>query len=110
MSVRSFRSIVGASPSTASTHDSTLIIIDAQNEYAIGLLKTVHIEETRKEISGLLGRYRKSGGKVVHVVHETPEGAPVFTPGEEVGKELAELEAREGEKVGLRVIGGGGEG
>ena len=43
-------------------------------------------------------------------MHKTPEGAPVFTPGEEVGKEFGELEAREEEKVGLRVIGGGGEG
>ena len=38
---------------------------------------------------------------MVHVVHQTPEGAPVFTPGEEVGKEFEELEAKEGEKVGL---------
>ena len=41
---RSFRDLVGIPPSTASLHDSTLIIIDAQNEYAEGLLKVTNAE------------------------------------------------------------------
>jgi hypothetical protein len=32
----------------------TLIIIDAQNEYATGALKTVNVTETRKSIAKLL--------------------------------------------------------
>lgn len=40
----SFRELIGVPPSTASTKDSVLVIIDAQNEYATGALKTTNIE------------------------------------------------------------------
>ena len=36
---------------------------------------------------------------MVHVLHQTPEGAPVFTPGKEVAREYKDVEARQGEKV-----------
>ena len=35
----------------------------------------------------------------MHVLHQTPEGAPVFTPGEAVAEEMSELKAGDGEKV-----------
>jgi len=37
----------------------------------------------------------------VHVVHGTPEGAPVFTPGTELAEEFKELQPKSesGEKV-----------
>jgi len=99
--VKSLRSLLGAPPATASTSDSTLIIIDAQNEYAEGQLKTVNVDQTRKAIAGLLEKYRAAGdGKnIVHVVHKTPEGAPVFTPNTPLAEEFDELKARPGEKV-----------
>lgn len=99
--VKSFRSIVGRPPSTASTQDSTLIIIDAQNEYAIGALKTEDIQSTRAAIAGLLEKYRQAGdvANIVHVVHRTPDGAPVFTPGTELAQEFEELTPKEGEHV-----------
>ena len=37
----SFRELIGVTPSTASPKDSTLVIIDAQNEYAKGKLATI---------------------------------------------------------------------
>ena len=77
---QSFRTLLGAPPSTAKPSDSTLIIIDAQNEYAEGKLKVTNAPETRKAIASLLEKYRNAGGKIVHVVHKTPDGAPVFTP------------------------------
>ncbi|EAW12074.1 putative isochorismatase family hydrolase [Aspergillus clavatus NRRL 1] len=100
-SVKSFRQLIGVPPSSASVKDSTLIIIDAQNEYATGLLKTVNVSETRKAIANLLAKYRAGGdGKnIVHVVHETPQGAPLFTPGTELAKEFDELTPQAGEKV-----------
>merc|ERR1712000_365903 len=70
----SFRSILGASPSKASTDDSVLLIIDAQNEYASGKL-------------------------AVRVVDATPEGAPIFTPGTALAEEFQELTPRSGESV-----------
>lgn len=54
---------------------------------------------TRKAISSLLGKYRLASAPLVHVVHETPDGAPVFTPGTSLAAEFDELEPRGGEKV-----------
>lgn len=98
---QSFREIIGIRRSSASPLDSTLIIIDAQNEYATGALKTENVTETRKSIAKLLERYRQAGnGKnIVHVVHEVPEGAPVFTPNTSLAQEFEELNPRAGEKV-----------
>jgi hypothetical protein len=33
-----------------------------------------------KVIGELLEKYRKAGGKIIHVLHQTPEGAPVCKP------------------------------
>ncbi|TKA64200.1 hypothetical protein B0A49_08772 [Cryomyces minteri] len=95
----SFRQIVGAGPSTASTKDSVLVIIDAQNEYAEGKLTVSNASSSRKAIGGLLDRYRKADGKIVHVVHSVPEGAPVFTPKTKLAEEFEELAPKEGEKL-----------
>jgi nicotinamidase-related amidase len=87
------------SPSTASVADSTLIIIDAQNEYAEGKLKCSNTASSRKVIASLLEKYREGNGKIVHVVHDTPDGAPVFTPGTKLAEEFDELAPKDGEKV-----------
>ncbi|PKS05623.1 hypothetical protein jhhlp_008142 [Lomentospora prolificans] len=96
---QSFRQIIGVPPSTASTKDSTLIIIDAQNEYAEGKLAVTNIQSSRKVIKALLEKYRAANGHIVHVVHDTPPGAPVFTPGTKLAEELEELTPKDGEKV-----------
>ncbi|TDZ30807.1 putative isochorismatase family protein YddQ [Colletotrichum spinosum] len=98
-SATSFRQIIGAQPSTASPTDSTLVIIDAQNEYAEGKLAVSEVAASRKAIASLLQRYRDAKGSIVHVVHDTPEGAPVFTPGSNLADEFDELKPRDGEKV-----------
>merc|ERR1711977_496180 len=76
---KAFRELIGVGPSTASTKDSVLVIIDAQNEYANGQLKTENVASTRKAISSLLEKYRATNAPLVHIVHQTPSGAPVFT-------------------------------
>ncbi|TVY13452.1 putative isochorismatase family protein YddQ [Lachnellula arida] len=96
---KSFRELIGVQPSTASTKDSVLVIIDAQNEYANGHLKTSNVASTRKAISALLEKYRAASAPLVHIVHETPAGAPVFTPATDLAKEFAELEPTSSEKV-----------
>ncbi|EJT48557.1 hypothetical protein A1Q1_02465 [Trichosporon asahii var. asahii CBS 2479] len=96
---KSFRQLAGVPPSTASTKDSVLVIIDAQNEYAQGALKIKNVEASRKNIEDLLEKYRKDGGQVIHVVHQVPEGTPVFTPGTELAEEFAELKPTGNEAV-----------
>jgi len=99
MAAPSFRQIIGVPPSTASTKDSTLVIIDAQNEYAEGKLAVANVQTSRKVIESLLQKYRAANGNVVHVVHDTPAGSPVFTPGTRLAEEFDELKPADGEKV-----------
>ncbi|KAE8370174.1 Isochorismatase-like protein [Aspergillus caelatus] len=98
---QSFRQTIGIPRSAASVKDSTLIIIDAQNEYASGHLKVEHVAQSRKVIADLLSRYRNggNGSNIVHVVHEVPAGAPVFTPGTALAQEFEELTPKAGEKI-----------
>jgi nicotinamidase-related amidase len=99
MAIQSFRDILGAKPSKVSTSSSVLIIIDAQNEYAQGHLKVHDVTSSRKVISSLLEKYRLSSSSVIHVVHDTPEGAPIFTPSTPLASEFSELAPKQGEYV-----------
>jgi nicotinamidase-related amidase len=50
----------------------------------------------------LLEKYRAgphSGKNIVHVVHATPNGAPVFTPDTALAQEFSELTPKSSEKV-----------
>ena len=91
--------MVGLSPASASTSDSALVIIDAQNEYAKGQLRVSNADASRKVIASLLARYRAAKAPVVHVLHETPAGAPLFTPGTDLAEEFDELKPMDGEAV-----------
>ncbi|KAF2123499.1 Isochorismatase hydrolase [Dothidotthia symphoricarpi CBS 119687] len=95
----SFRSILGMPASTASTSDSALIIIDAQNEYASGALTVTNAAASGKVIADLLEKYRAANGKIIHVLHKTPEGAPIFTPNTALAEEFKELKAKDGEET-----------
>ena len=74
---KSFRSFLGISPSKPTPKDSCLVIVDAQNEYDHGLLAISNVKSSRAVIGDVLKKYRDAGGDVVHVVHNTPQGAPV---------------------------------
>lgn len=60
---------------------------------------------TRKVISQLLELYRSassssaSATSIVHVLHQVPDGAPIFTPGTDLAEEFEELKPQEGEAV-----------
>lgn len=94
-----FRALLGIPPSTASPKDSTLLIIDAQNEYDHGALAINDVKKSRAVIADVLKKYRDAGGDVVHVIQQTPPGAPLFTPGTELAEEFEELKPRDGEEV-----------
>ncbi|CAI0645868.1 unnamed protein product [Colletotrichum noveboracense] len=95
----SMRSMLGLPSSTASTSDSVLVIIDAQNEYAIGKLAVSGVDASRAKIASLLEKYRVAKAPVIHVVHEVPAGAPIFTPGTDLAEEFSELKPLEGESM-----------
>ena len=103
-SAKSFRQLLGVPPSTASTSDSALVIIDAQQEYANGLLKVSDPQSSSAAISSLLTKYRGANAPLVHILHSVPEGAPVFTPGKKPSESMEGLEAKEGEKVSGRRV------
>jgi len=99
MAPKSFREHLAIPNSTASPSDSALLIIDAQNEYASGALKVTNAAASGAVIASLLKKYREANGKIVHILHATPEGAPLFTPGTELAEEFEEVKAKEGEEV-----------
>ncbi|KAJ6449043.1 Isochorismatase-like protein [Mycena vitilis] len=99
MSAKSYRELWGIPPSTASTEDSILLIIDGQNELERGLLAISDLQSTRPVIKQLLERYRASQGHIVHAWHTTPAGAPVFTPGTPLEEVFPELTPKDGEVI-----------
>ncbi|RMZ68588.1 isochorismatase family [Pyrenophora seminiperda CCB06] len=106
MAPPSFREIVGIPASTASTNDSCLLVIDAQKEYASGALKVTNAAASGKVIANLLAKYRKAGGKLIHIMHKEEHGAPVFTPGTELAEEFDEVKAQDGELTILKLFPG----
>lgn len=60
--------------------DSVLVIIDAQREYVDGKLPLEGIDASIKEASQLLGRARKAGTPIIHVVHKGKPGGALFNP------------------------------
>ena len=60
--------------------------------YADGLLKTANIDETRGAIKRLVDLYRTRSAPIVHVLHQTPAGAPIFTAGTALYEEFAEIQ------------------
>jgi nicotinamidase-related amidase len=95
----SFRQLLGVPPSTASPSDSVLIIIDAQNECSSGALKVTNAEASGKVIASLLEKYRSANGKIIHILHKIPDGAPIFTPGTSLVEEFPALKAKDGEEL-----------
>lgn len=65
-------------------------------------MKTAEVESTRAAISSLLDIYRSadsSGSNIVHVIHKTPPGAPVFTQDTPLAEEFEELAPKGQEKL-----------
>ncbi|KAK4687886.1 hypothetical protein P7C73_g2223, partial [Tremellales sp. Uapishka_1] len=113
------RELSGVPPSVPVLKDSVLVIVDAQNEYvpaassptylfrySDGHLKTANDVSTRKAISELLERYRDAKSSVIHVVHDTPEGAPIFTPSTPLAEIFPELTPQSHEAVVHKAVPG----
>ncbi|CAK7204020.1 hypothetical protein SEUCBS139899_006771 [Sporothrix eucalyptigena] len=99
MTVQTIRSLFGIPPSVPSVTDSVLVLIDTQGEYSDGVLKVERATETRAVIKSLLEKYRTAKGSIIHVVADTPPGAPIFTQGTPLAEILPELTPVAGEPV-----------
>jgi nicotinamidase-related amidase len=69
-------------------------------------LKTFNVASTRKAISTLLEKYRAASSPLAHIVQETPDGAPIFTPSTSLAKEFSELAPLPTEKAISKVQAG----
>jgi hypothetical protein len=63
------------------------------------LLEIWDLESSRPNILAVLEKYRAASGDIVHVVHDTLAGTPVFTPGTDLPEIFSELVRLENEKV-----------
>ena len=61
--------MAGADLAPSKLSDSTLVIIDAQNEYRSGALPLTGVDAAVAEIASLLKRARAAGAPIVHVQH-----------------------------------------
>ena len=68
--------MAGADLAPSKLSDSTLVVIDAQNEYRSGALPLTGVDAAVREIAALLARARAAGVPIVHVQHKgRPGGA-----------------------------------
>ena len=67
--------------------------------YAHGKLAISNFAASASAIAALLERYRSAGGDVIHVLHDTPEGAPLFTPGTNLAEPYPTVVPKAGESV-----------
>lgn len=82
--------MAGAPLAPSPLSESTLVIIDAQNEYRTGALPLTGVDAAVTEIEALLKRARAAGAPIVHVQHKgRPGGA--FDLDDERGRIMREL-------------------
>ena len=80
----------GFTPNDMDVNNSTLILIDFQNEYITGALPLYQVQESLRIAKELLNEFRSVGQPIIHVVHHSKSGAPLFDP-DSVNVEIFEL-------------------
>lgn len=91
--------IAGASLQPATLADSVLVIVDAQNEYVSGKLPLTGVAEAIAETARLLTAARAAGTPVIHIVHHSAPGRPVFDPQTALAEIVPQLTALPAEDV-----------
>jgi nicotinamidase-related amidase len=79
--------MAGVKPAAARLSESTVVVIDAQNEYVDGKLALPAVKPALAEIARLLARARAQRTPVIHVVHNGRAGG-AFAP-DSAGAEIA---------------------
>jgi len=91
--------IAGGALRPATLADSALVIVDAQNEYVSGKLPLAGIDDAIAEAARLLAAARATGTPVIHIVHHSAPGRPVFDPITAFAEIVPQLTPRAGEEV-----------
>ena len=91
--------ISGAALRPSPLAESVLVLVDAQNEYVCGKLPLAGIAQAIAEASCLLASARANGIPVIHIVHVTAQGRPVFAPGSHGAQIVPELTPLPSEEV-----------
>lgn len=96
--------LAGASRTPARWDEATLILIDHQNEYVDGLLPLTGINPAIAACAELLALARTNNTPVVHVVHHSNPGAPVFNPDSHFSHIISSLSPIDGEHTVIKTL------
>lgn len=95
---RTLLALAGADLAPSALADSTLVLIDCQNEYVTGRLPLVGVDAALDAITVLLARARAAGTPILHVAHLGKAGG-LFDPDGEGGRIHAKAAPADGESV-----------
>lgn len=74
--LKTIRDIAGLTNEASGVNESALIVIDAQNTYAEGVMKLDGMDAALTECKTLLDRFRQANRPVFHIQHDAGEGSP----------------------------------
>jgi nicotinamidase-related amidase len=78
--------------------ETTLVLIDYQNEYRDGPLKLVGVEAAILRAATLLEAARRAGGRIIHIAHKGAPGG-LFDRAQQRGDFIDALQPAEGEAI-----------
>ena len=95
---RTIIELAGRRIATPPLGETTLVLIDYQNEYREGPLKLVGVEAAIGRAAALLHAARRAGARVIHIAHRGAPGG-IFDRTQSRGDFVEELKPAEGEPV-----------
>jgi nicotinamidase-related amidase len=95
---RTILELAGRTIPTSPLGETTLVLIDYQNEYRDGPLKLVGVEAAISRAFLLLQAARRAGSRIIHVAHKGASGG-LFDRTQKRGGFVEELEPAEGEAI-----------
>ncbi|MBP2300207.1 cysteine hydrolase family protein [Azospirillum picis] len=93
------RHIVGAPTHPSPLDKAVLVLIDLQREYADGALRLSGVDAAVEQAVRLLALARANGVPVIHIVHHTAPGAPLFDPAGPTAQIIPDVAPQGGEPV-----------
>ncbi len=96
---KTLRQIAGAPDTPSPLDKAVLVLIDLQREYTDGALRLSGVDAAVEKAAALLDLARASKVPVIHIVHHTAAGAPVFDPTGPMAEIVPAVAPRDGEPV-----------